>query len=135
MRVDQSARTGGDRHTIETAGCLKGLDRFRFAGDRWSFADASFAPLPDPVPELWFGGASERSVQRALEHGGVWHPHGHDLDRLRAAKQQHTELRMIPAVLDAPEGHVERILEAGAVGVAVRLPDVAAIRAFARRYR
>jgi probable F420-dependent oxidoreductase len=30
-----------------------------FAGRWWSFEDATFAPLPEPEPELWFGGVSD----------------------------------------------------------------------------
>jgi alkanesulfonate monooxygenase SsuD/methylene tetrahydromethanopterin reductase-like flavin-dependent oxidoreductase (luciferase family) len=36
----------------------------------------TFAPLPEPQPELWVGGGSERAIRRARELGDVWHPSG-----------------------------------------------------------
>ncbi len=27
-----------------------------FHGEHWSFEDATFGPLPDPIPEIWIGG-------------------------------------------------------------------------------
>ena len=40
--------------------------RARFRGEHWSFEDATFAPLPEPQPELWVGGGSSgRSAGRA----------------------------------------------------------------------
>ena len=45
-----------------------------FHGEHWSFDDATFAPLPDPRPELWVGGGSARAIRRARELGDVWHP-------------------------------------------------------------
>jgi probable F420-dependent oxidoreductase len=104
-----------------------------FPGEHWSFEDATFAPLPDPEPELWFGGSSPRSIQRALEHDGIWHPsRGSTPDHVAEVKQRHPELRVIPRTRpDLVDAH----LEAGAEGVVVTLPDEAAMREFARRYR
>jgi probable F420-dependent oxidoreductase len=56
-----------------------------FQGERWSFEDASFGPLPDPPPEIWVGGTSKASLRRAKEVGGAWHPIGIDADDVRAA--------------------------------------------------
>jgi len=104
-----------------------------FSGDHWSFEEAIFAPLPDPEPELWFGGSSRRSIGRALEHGGVWHPsRGSDPAHVRAVKERHPELRVIPRT--SPE-LVDALLEAGAEGAVVTLRDDRAMRDFVRRYR
>jgi probable F420-dependent oxidoreductase len=98
-----------------------------------SFEDASFAPLSAPEPELWFGGSSERAVQRTLEHGGVWHPsRGGDAERVRVVKRAHPELTTIPRTRLE---NVDEVLDAGADGVVVTLPDEAAMRDFVRRYR
>jgi alkanesulfonate monooxygenase SsuD/methylene tetrahydromethanopterin reductase-like flavin-dependent oxidoreductase (luciferase family) len=47
-----------------------------FRGGHWSFEEATFAPLPEPQPELWVGGSSERAIRRTRELGDVWHPSG-----------------------------------------------------------
>jgi len=104
-----------------------------FAGRWWSFENATFAPLPDPEPELWFGGASERTIRRALEHGGVWHPsRGGTPERVRETKERHPGLRIVPRT---SAENVEALLEAGADGAVVSVPDEAAMRDFVRRYR
>lgn len=104
-----------------------------FSGEHWSFRDATFEPLPDPEPELWFGGASERAVRRAFEHGGVWHPsRGATPELVARVRARHPELRIVPRTV--PE-RVEELLAAGADGVAVPLEDETRIRELARRYR
>jgi probable F420-dependent oxidoreductase len=104
-----------------------------FHGKHWSFDNATFAPLPAPEPELWFGGSSEQTIDRCLEHGGVWHPsRGSDADHVRSVKERHPELRVIPRT--SPE-RADALLEAGAEGVVVTLRDTAAMRAFLQRYR
>lgn len=104
-----------------------------FSGRHWSFENATFAPLPDPEPELWFGGSSERTVRRTLEHGGVWHPsRGGDAERVREVRREHPELPTVPRTRLE---NVEEVLEAGADGVVVTLGDAAAMRDFVRRYR
>jgi probable F420-dependent oxidoreductase len=104
-----------------------------FSGDHWSFEDATFGPLPEPEPELWFGGSSERSIKRALEHGGVWHPSRRsDPDHVRRVKERYPEVRVIPRTQTQ---RVDAFLDAGAEGVVVTLRDEGAMREFVRRYR
>ena len=104
-----------------------------FSGEHWSFDDATFAPLPEPQPELWVGGASDRAIRRARELGDVWHPsRGAGPDDVRRVKERHPELRVVPRTTP---GKVEAFLAAGAEGAVVSFPDESSIRAFARRYR
>ena len=104
-----------------------------FAGEYWSFHDATSEPHPSPQPEIWVGGSSDRAIRRALELGDVWHPsRGSDADHVRRVKEQHPELRVIPRV--AAE-NVEAMLEAGTDGAVVQFPDDAAMRDFAARFR
>ena len=104
-----------------------------FAGETWSFHDATQEPLPSPQPEIWVGGSSVRAIRRALELGDAWHPsRGSGVDHVRRVKEEHPELRVIPRT--TPE-RVDGMLEAGAEGVVVTFPDEPAMRAFARRYR
>src|SRR5262245_34195269 len=51
---------GRDRHTDEAVRLIRALwsGERSFEGRRWSFADATFAPLPSPVPQIWVGGSS-----------------------------------------------------------------------------
>lgn len=104
-----------------------------FAGETWSFTGATAEPLPSPVPEIWVGGSSERAIRRARELGDAWHPSGgSDPDHVRGVKERFPELRVIPRT--TPE-RFEAMLDAGAEGAVVTFPDVAALRAFAARYR
>jgi probable F420-dependent oxidoreductase len=104
-----------------------------FAGELWSFGDATFAPLPAPEPQLWFGGSTDQTVRRVLEHGGVWHPsRGGDAARVRAVKREHPELTTVPRTRLE---NVDAVLDAGADGVVVTLPDAAAMRDFVGCYR
>jgi probable F420-dependent oxidoreductase len=103
-----------------------------FEGRWWSFEDATSEPLPEPAPELWVGGSSERALRRARELGDVWHPsRGSDPVHVRRVKERYPELRTIPRT--SPE-RVDAMLEAGAEGAVVSFPDEAAMREFARRY-
>jgi probable F420-dependent oxidoreductase len=62
-----------------------------FQGERWSFEDASFGPLPDPPPEIWVGGNARASLRRAGEVGGAWHPIRLEADDVRAALEDWPE--------------------------------------------
>lgn len=104
-----------------------------FHGEHWSFENATFAPLPDPVPEIWVGGSSERAIRRARELGDVWHPSRRsDAEHVRQVKARYPELRVIPRT--RPE-LVDEFLSAGAEGVVVTLADAAEMADFVRRYR
>ena len=104
-----------------------------FQGRHWSFSEATFGPRPEPRPEIWIGGGSEAAIARARALGDVWHPSGRTTtDDVRAVKERHPELRVIPRT--RPE-HVDGFLEAGAEGAVVTLADEPAMRAFVRRYR
>jgi probable F420-dependent oxidoreductase len=104
-----------------------------FQGETWSFEDATFAPLPDPPPEIWIGGGAEHGVRRALELGDAWHPsRSTDPDDVRRVKAEHPELRVIPRT--RPE-LADDFLAAGAEGVVLTLPDLDAMSDFAGRYR
>jgi probable F420-dependent oxidoreductase len=105
-----------------------------FRGETWSFDDATFAPLPDPAPEIWVGGSSPPALRRALELGDVWHPsRGSEVEHVRRVKERHPELRIVPRT--RPE-LVDGMLEAGAEGAVVTLSGgEQAMREFARRYR
>jgi probable F420-dependent oxidoreductase len=105
----------------------------RFRGEHWSFENATFAPLPEPRPELWVGGGSERAIRRARELGDVWHPtRSVAPDALQRVKERYPELRVVPRTTG---DHVEAFLAAGAEGAVVSLRDETSLRDFARRYR
>jgi probable F420-dependent oxidoreductase len=104
-----------------------------FDGRLWSFHGATFEPLPEPQPEIWVGGSSDRAIRRALEAGDAWHPsRGSDADHVRHVKAEHPNLRVIPRTsLD----RVDAMLDADVEGVVVTLSDEAAMRGFIGRYR
>ena len=103
-----------------------------FHGEHWSFEDATFAPLPDPEPELWVGGGSAPAIRRARELGDVWHPsRGVGPDDVRRVKERYPELRVVPRT--TPE-KVDAFLEAGAEGAVVSFRDERSLRDFVRRY-
>jgi probable F420-dependent oxidoreductase len=102
-----------------------------YEGPLWSFHDATSEPLPNPMPEIWVGGSSDRAVRRAVELGDAWHPsRGSNADHVRRVKEQHPELRVVPRT--SPD-QVDAMLEAGAEGAIVTFADEAAMRDFAAR--
>ena len=104
-----------------------------FHGEHWSFENATFAPLPEPRPELWVGGGSKRAIRRARELGDVWHPsRGVGPDDVRSVKERFPELRVVPRT--QPD-KVEAFLEAGAEGAVVTFRDETSLGDFAQRYR
>jgi probable F420-dependent oxidoreductase len=126
---------GRDRRTSEAVRVIRSLwtGERSFEGREWSFADATFAPLPTPVPEIWVGGSSRAAIRRAVRLGDAWHPsRGSGPDDVRRVKTQHPDLRVIPRT--SPQ-LFEAMLDAGAEGAAVTLPDERAMRDFALRYR
>jgi probable F420-dependent oxidoreductase len=104
-----------------------------FEGDNWSFENATFAPLPEPEPEIWIGGSSPPAIRRARELVDVWHPsRGSDPEHVSEVKERYPDLRVVPRT--RPE-LVDAFFEVGAEGVVVSLPDEAAMRDFVGRYR
>jgi alkanesulfonate monooxygenase SsuD/methylene tetrahydromethanopterin reductase-like flavin-dependent oxidoreductase (luciferase family) len=104
-----------------------------FRGDSWSFEDATFAPLPDPPPEIWIGGSSERALRRVRELGDVWHPsRSSSVEHVREVKERFPELRIVPRT--SPE-NIDALVEIGVDGVVLNLPEEAVMREVARRYR
>jgi probable F420-dependent oxidoreductase len=104
-----------------------------FRGQHWSFEDATFAPLPDPQPELWVGGGSQRAIRRARELGDVWHPsRSVGPDDVRQVKERYPDLRVVPRTTAR---QLDAFLGAGAEGAVLSFRDDTALRDFARRYR
>jgi probable F420-dependent oxidoreductase len=123
-----------------------------FRGEYWSFENANFAPRPEPIPEVWVGGLSRRSIARARELGDVWHPNSGDLENVRAAKQLWPQGRVVPRAglsyepgdsptLAGPPNEIARRIEAlrdaGADGLVITFgtePEgtVAAMKRFRR---
>ncbi len=104
-----------------------------FEGENWSFENATFAPLPEPEPEIWIGGSSPTAIRRARGLGGIWHPsRSSDPEHVRRMKERYPDLRVVPRT--RPE-LADAFLEVGAEGVVVNLADEAAMRGFVGRYR
>jgi probable F420-dependent oxidoreductase len=103
-----------------------------FTGRYWSYDKATAEPRPDPQPQIWVGGSSERAVRRARALGDAWHPsRGSDAAHVLQVKQQHPDLRVIPRT--SPQ-QVEAMFDAGAEGAVVTFADEAAMTEFARRH-
>jgi probable F420-dependent oxidoreductase len=104
-----------------------------FRGEHWSFADATFEPLPQRRPEVWVGGGSPRAIRRARELGDAWHPsRGVEPDDVRRVKEAHTELRILPRT---SVSRADAFLEAGADGAVVSFENEAELRDLAKRLR
>jgi probable F420-dependent oxidoreductase len=126
---------GRGRRTDEALGLMRALwaGERAFQGEQWSFEDATFAPLPQPQPEFWVGGSSERAIRRARELGDVWHPsRGTNADGVRRVKERYPELRVVPRTTVEL---LEPFLEVGAEGAVVSVADETALRELAGRYR
>lgn len=126
---------GRGRRTDEALRLMRALwaGQRAFQGEHWSFEDATFAPLPEPQPELWVGGNSERAIRRARELGDVWHPtRGASSDDVRRVKERYPDLRIVPRTTAE---RLESFLEVGAEGAVVSVADETALRELARRYR
>jgi alkanesulfonate monooxygenase SsuD/methylene tetrahydromethanopterin reductase-like flavin-dependent oxidoreductase (luciferase family) len=102
-----------------------------FQSRHWWYRDGTAEPHPSPHPQIWVGGSAERAIRRAIELGDAWHPsRGSDPAHVRAVRQQHPHLRVIPRT---SLENVEAMLDAGADGAIVTFPDQAAMREFAKR--
>jgi probable F420-dependent oxidoreductase len=112
-----------------------------FAGEFWSFENATFEPLPSQRPEIWVGGGSDRAIRRARELGDVWHPsRGVDSNRVREVRGRFPELRVVPRITGASADEVASTIEelraAGCEGAVISFgtePEraVASMREFA----
>lgn len=125
---------GRGRRADESIRLMRALWRGEkdFAGEYWSFRDATSEPHPARQPEIWVGGSSARAVRRALELGDAWHPsRGSDADQVVRVKHEHPDLRIVPRT--SPE-KVDAMLEAGADGAVVTFADDSAMRTFAGRF-
>jgi probable F420-dependent oxidoreductase len=125
---------GRGRRSDEAIRLMRALWRGEpsFEGRYWSYGNATFEPRPSPQPEIWVGGSSDRAIRRARELGDAWHPsRGSDAAHVRQVKHRHPDLRVVPRT---SRQHVDEVLEAGAEGAVVTLPDEAAMREFARRH-
>ena len=126
---------GRDRRADEALRLMRALwsGERTFHGEHWSFENATFAPLPEPQPQLWVGGRSEPALRRARELGEVWHPsRGVGPDDVRRVKERFPELRVVPRTTAEK---VDAFLDSGAEGAVVSVPDETSLRDFARRYR
>lgn len=87
----------------------------KFSGEHWSFAHATFEPVPAQQPEIWVGGPSSRAVRRARELGDTWHPtRTTSADDVARVRHEYPDLRIVPRT--DPE-NAEAMLTAGADGV------------------
>jgi probable F420-dependent oxidoreductase len=137
---------GRGRRADEALRLMKALwaGEREFHGEHWSFEDATFAPLPDPPPEIWVGGSSEQALRRARELGDVWHPsRASTREHVRDVKRRFPELRVVPRLTGASAEEVAAAVEffraAGCEGAVVSFglePEraVGSMREFAERH-
>ncbi|MDO8212242.1 TIGR03619 family F420-dependent LLM class oxidoreductase [Conexibacter sp. CPCC 206217] len=118
---------GRGRRTDEAIAVMRALwaGTPDFHGALWQFEQATFGPLPEPPPQIWIGGASQRAAARALALGATWHPILLGADDVARAKARWPQLRIVPRVsAPAPPQLVEAVgamRAAGADGVAAGL--------------
>lgn len=108
-----------------------------FQGERWSFEDASFGPLPETPPEIWIGGGSKASLRRAKEFGGAWHPIAPKPDEVRRVLEEWPEgkvtTRMRVKDLREAGEKLGALRDAGLSGAVLHFgDDVGAMESFAR---
>ncbi len=132
MGVDFPSRGRRTDEAIRVIRALwSGADAFE--GEFWQFEDATFAPLPSPMPEIWVGGVKRTAVRRTLELGDVWHPSSNvEMGFVAEVMADHPDLRLVPRT---PPERVDDYLALGAEGAVVAFPDEGSMRAFARLYR
>ena len=104
-----------------------------YAGELWSFEDATFAPAAEPRARALDrreppprAPARPRGRRRLAPEPALGRGH------VRRVKERYPELRVVPRT--RPQ-LADGFLEAGAEGVVVTLSDEAAMRDFVRRYR
>jgi probable F420-dependent oxidoreductase len=136
FRFMGSEFAGRGRRADEALGLMRALWRGErdFQSENWLFQDATFAPLPEPLPEIWVAGGSRRAVRRALEVGDVWHPTRMPPEDVRRVKDEHPALRTIPRIHLDELDQIDAFLDTGVEGAVVTFADEAAMRAFARHY-
>ena len=116
-----------------------------FHGEFWSFENATFEPLPNPQPEIWVGGGSDRAVRRAVELGDVWHPsRTGTVERVREVKERYPDLRVVPRTgarnADDLSQLIDAYADAGCEGIVASFgtdPEhiVSSMRAFGAKRR
>ena len=132
MNVDFPSR---GRQTDEAIRVMRALwsGASSFDGEFWSFADATFEPVPAHQPEIWIGGVKSTAVRRTLAFGDAWHPSFNvDLGFVREVMAENPAIRLIPRT---PPDRMDDLLELGASGAVVTFPDEATMERFAATYR